>query len=303
MTQTVLILGGTGKIGTHAARAFGAAGWEVRHYDRATGDMTAAAQGCDVIVNGLNPPNYHAWDRLVPQITRQVIAAAQASGATVIIPGNVYNFGLDARVITADTPQAPVSRKGRIRVELERAYRASGVRTIVLRAGNFIDPDRNGDILSMVVLAKAGRGKITAMGDPAVDQAWAYLPDWARAAQQLAEIRAELPAFADIPFPGHTFSTNDLRDTLADRLGRRFRIVQFPWWLMTALSPVWELARELREMRYLASMPHRLDGAALSALLPDFRATPMAEAMLAGLPRDVHPDQPVRTGGETVLTQ
>ena len=40
MTQTVLILGGTGKIGTHAARAFGAAGWEVRHYDRAAGDMT-----------------------------------------------------------------------------------------------------------------------------------------------------------------------------------------------------------------------------------------------------------------------
>jgi len=56
MTQTVLILGGSGKIGSHAATAFWNAGWTVRHYDRKTGDMTSAAMGADVIINGLNPP-------------------------------------------------------------------------------------------------------------------------------------------------------------------------------------------------------------------------------------------------------
>ena len=44
MTKTVLILGGRGKIGSHSARAFGEAGWEVRLYDRATEDMKAAAK-------------------------------------------------------------------------------------------------------------------------------------------------------------------------------------------------------------------------------------------------------------------
>jgi NADPH:quinone reductase-like Zn-dependent oxidoreductase len=58
-TGTVLILGASGKIGHHASRAFAAAGWVVRHYDRASGDMVAAARGADVIVNGLNPPAYH----------------------------------------------------------------------------------------------------------------------------------------------------------------------------------------------------------------------------------------------------
>ena len=70
MTQTVLILGASGKIGTHAARAFARKGWEVRRFNRETDDMTEVAQGCDVIVNGLNPPNYHDWAGLIPLITR-----------------------------------------------------------------------------------------------------------------------------------------------------------------------------------------------------------------------------------------
>ena len=44
--------------------------------------------GADVIDNGLNPPNYHNWAKLIPQITADVIAAAKASGATVLLPGN-----------------------------------------------------------------------------------------------------------------------------------------------------------------------------------------------------------------------
>src|SRR5690554_4114169 len=130
MTGTVLVLGANGKIGHHAALAFQAAGWQVRRYARGS-DMTAAAMGADVIVNGLNPPNYHNWARLIPQITAQVIAAARASGATVILPGNVYNFGAIGGVWSEDTPHRPVSRKGHIREEMEAAYRASGVQVIV----------------------------------------------------------------------------------------------------------------------------------------------------------------------------
>ena len=90
MTQTVLILGGSGKIGTHCAAAFQAAGWDVRQFDRSTDNMVQSAQGVDVIVNGLNPANYHNWDETIPAITRDVIAAARSCGATVIVPGNVY---------------------------------------------------------------------------------------------------------------------------------------------------------------------------------------------------------------------
>ncbi len=303
MTQIVLILGANGKIGSHAAETFWNAGWQVRCYNRATDDMTAAAKGADVIVNGLNPPNYHDWSGIVPRITQDVIAAARASGATVILPGNIYNFGTVNGAISATTPHNAVTRKGRIRIEMEQAYRASGVPTINLRAGNFITPDGNGDIMSTLILKQAARRKITAPGQPDLRQAYAYVPDWARAALALAERRAEFPTFADILFPGHSFTTAELQETLSQATGDRWRINQFPWWSMTALSPVWELARELREMRYLFEMDHWIDGSAFSKVLPGFRATPLDVVMLAGLPADIHPNQAVRASRQTVIAQ
>lgn len=78
----VLVLGAGGNFRGNAARAFAAAGWEVARYSRRT-DM-AAAQGATVIVNALNPPIYHDWARLIPQVTASANAAAKSSGARLV---------------------------------------------------------------------------------------------------------------------------------------------------------------------------------------------------------------------------
>jgi hypothetical protein len=50
------------------------------------------------------------------------IAAAKASGARILFPGTVYNFGPDAwPILREDSPQRPKTRKGAIRVEMEVA--------------------------------------------------------------------------------------------------------------------------------------------------------------------------------------
>ncbi len=284
MTKTVLILGSTGKIGTHSAQAFAANGWNVRKYDRAT-DLTQAAMGVDVIVNGLNPPAYKNWAENIPKITRDVIKAAKASGATVIIPGNVYNFGDNAGVWDENTPQKTRTKKGNIRIEMERTFRESGVPTIVLRAGNFIDPERNDDVMSVVLMRNIAKGKLTMMGRAGATQAYCFLPDWARAAVALANKRTELAKFEDIPFPGHSFTMEELKEGLEATTGP-LKFEGFPWWMMAALAPFWELARELREMRYLWNLDHQLSGKKFAKLLPDFDVTPLATVMIAGLPDD-----------------
>mgnify|MGYP001800484573 CR=1 FL=1 len=303
MEQTVLILGGSGKIGSRAADAFWDAGWNVKQYDRASGDMVAAAKGVDVIVNGLNPPAYHDWERTIPEITAQVIAAAKASGATVIIPGNIYNYGDQPGVLDENTPHLAETKKGKVRIQMEDAYRASGVQTLVLRAGNFIDPDGNGDIMSMLIMRNAAKGQITAAADPDTLQAYAYVPDWARAAVKLAEKRATLAQFEDIPFPGHAFTTTALQNHLSWTTHREFKISRFPWWLMTLVSPFWELAREMREMRYLYEMPHRIGSEKFDRLLPDFAPTELDKVMEAWLPKDVDPDKVMRPRSSTPVTQ
>lgn len=283
MTDCVLITGASGKIGRHAARAFRAAGWEVRTFRRGD-DMVAAAQGCGVIVNGMNPPNYRNWAGEIPQITARHIAAAQASGATVIIPGNVYNYGTQAGPWGPETPQVPCSRKGAIRAEMEAAYRASGVRTVILRAGNFIDPETSDDVLGLMHLSRLSKGVVSCPGRPEAQQSWCYLPDWAQAAVALAAQRAALEAFADIPFAGHDLTVAEMVQHLEPLMGRSLKVRRFPWWAVRLARPFWPLGRELLEMRYLWDLDHSLSPAPLKALLPEFRATALAEVLRCKLP-------------------
>lgn len=295
MGKTVLVLGASGLFGGHVARAFSAAGWQVKTYRRGT-DMNAAAMGADVIVNGLNPPKYHDWDRIIPATTARAIAAAQASGATLLAPGNVYVYGRQAGVWGPDTPQIPASRKGAIRVASEVEYQKAsqrGLQVIILRGGDFLAPDAAGSFWNMVTLKGLRGGKITAMTRPEVTRAYAYLPDMGRIAVALAEKRSELGAFTDMPYAGYTLSINGLKAHLEQLMGRQLRVGNFPWWLMTLASPVWEMARELREMRYLYDHSHALDAAPLAKVLPDFRFTPLEVVLkehLAHLMPDQGPD-------------
>ena len=300
MTGTVLILGASGRFGRTTAEAFWNAGWQVRVFDRATDDLMTAAKGADVIVNGWNPA-YPDWARDVPGITRNVIAAARASGATVIFPGNVYVFGDGSEpVLGKTTPHRAANPLGRIRIEAERAYREAGIRVITLRCGDFIDSERSGNWFDSVITAKARKGIVVAPGDRRAPHAWAYLPDVARAAVALAGMRVKLAPYEEVPFPGYTLSLDQIAELTGQALGRPIRVRSFPWIALRLAAPVWPMGRGLLEMRYLWSMPHRLDGAKFDRLLPGFRPTDpltaIASALGVGREGDVHPDQPVTRG-------
>ena len=275
--QTLLILGASGSFGSNCAEAFSAAGWVVHKYKRGA-DIEEAAKGANVIVNGLNPPNYKGWVTELPKIARQVVAAAKASGATVIQPGNVYNYGAQPGVWDANTPHAATTKKGKARIEMERIFRESGVQVIVLRAGDYLDTKAGGNFIDFL-LSKLAKGRFIYPGRADVDHAWAFLPDMARAAVGLAEMRGELGRFEDVLFAGLTLTGESFRAALARYKGRKVALKTFPWLMMKLLSPFWGLAREMQEMRYLWDTPHSLNGARMQQLLPDFKPTPLSEVL------------------------
>ena len=282
MVRTALVAGMSGGFGGAMAAALRAEGWQVVPYRRGS-DMAAAAKGAQLIVNGLNPPRYHAWDRLIPEITEAVLAAARVSGALVLVPGNVYVYGREPGPWGPATPHRPVSRKGRIRAEMEASYReaaaAGRARVLILRGGEFLRPGAHEGAFAEVVLKPLAKGRITSLGDPAARRAHAYLPDMARAAAGL--LQQDLPDFVDMPFAGHCFSMLDLAAEIGRATGRTPEVSRFPWWQLRLAAPVWELARELLEMRYLYDLPHALDAAPLAAALPGLPQTPLAEVVRA----------------------
>lgn len=296
MTKSVLILGASGRFGRHASTAFKSQGWDVRKFDRASGNLGDAAAGVDVIVNAWNP-GYPDWAADVPKMTAQVISAAKSSGATVIIPGNVYNFGITAPpVYDAETAHAATNPLGRIRIEMEAAYRASGVQTIVLRSGDYIDTEASGNWFDMMMIPKLAKGRFVYPGTPDIAHAWAWLPDLTRAAVELAEMREDLPVFADIPFEGFTLTGNELSQAIASCLGKPIVLKKMNWLPIQIARPFWPLARHLLEMRYQWNKPHQIDGAKFRELLPDFEMTSLADALPLALGDHINPDKMMARG-------
>ena len=303
MSGLVLILGANGRFGRHAVDAFWNAGWRVRQFDRSSDDLATAARGADVIVNGWNPPYQH-WARDLPKLTQQVIDAAKISGATVIVPGNVYVYGTSAPgILSGGTPHSATNALGRLRIDMEAAYRASGIRVINLRAGDFIDTEPSGNWFDAVITKKAQSGVVTNPGDETSPHAWAYLHDLARAAVKLAEMRDALDPYQEVLFPGYTLTLSELADLVERATGTEQTLRDFSWFSIRLAVPFWPMARHLLEMRYLWSMPHRIDGTQFHQLLPGFRATDPLTAIASALNQDIDPNRSMAGGADHVLTE
>ncbi len=279
MKSVALILGATGRFSKNMIAQLKAADWEIRVFDRKTQNMKKAAKGVHVIINGANPP-YPLWKRDTLPFTRQVIEAAKHSGATVIIPGNIYCYG-PAMVppIGAHTPQNATNELGLIRIEMERLYKESGVRTIILRGGDFLDTSASGNWFDRIMVPRLEQGKLIYPGNTGVPHAWAYLPDMTRAALQLLEMREALGTYEDIAFPGYIWTGKELQSALSDLTKKAVSIKRFNWWLMKLSKPFWPMAKHLLEMRYLWDTPHWMDRTRFDELLPDFKATPETDAL------------------------
>jgi len=309
MLGNVLILGAKGRFGRAAADAFSSAGWQVRCFartwngavngavepagvERISGDafdanvLAAAAEGCDVIVNALNPP-YHRWRRDLPRLTMNVIHAAKSSGATVMIPGNIYTYGaaMPARLSEA-TPAAPTTRKGRLRQEMERVFAGAAkddVRTIILRSGDFIERQKTGNWFDSYIAAHIADGRVMYPGPLDRMHAWAYLPDMARAMAVLAEKRAGFAAFEQFGYPGYALTGRMLIDAMAASAGQKLKVKGLSWPLIRLLGLAMPQMREVAEMSYLWRQPHAIDGAKLHAVLPEFKETPFDAAIAEAL--------------------
>ncbi|MES2262954.1 MAG: NAD-dependent epimerase/dehydratase family protein [Pseudomonadota bacterium] len=311
--KTALVLGATGGIGGEVARRLMARGWTVRALHRAPDragtqaggmewihgdamrrdDVVAAARGAQLIVHAVNPPGYRNWGQLVLPMLDNSIAAARASGARILLPGTVYNYGPDAwSDIAEDAPQHPRTRKGAIRVEMEARLAAAaqdGVRTLIVRAGDFFGPQAANNWFSQG-LVKPGRplAEISYPGRTGVGHQWAYLPDVAETMVRLVEKESELPPFARFHMDGHWDADGS---TMAAAIRRAaglpdLKIRAFPWWLLALGAPFVPVFRELREMRYLWQQPVRMSNRRLLDILGSEPRTPLDVAVartLAGL--------------------
>ncbi|MDH7798259.1 MULTISPECIES: NAD-dependent epimerase/dehydratase family protein [unclassified Beijerinckia] len=310
--KIALVLGATGGIGGEVSRRLKLRGWTVRALHRkpeqinrrgeihwlrgdamVAGDVLAAAEGVSLVVHAVNPPGYRNWGELVLPMLDNTLAAARQSGARILLPGTVYNYGPDVLpLIDEQSLQNPQTRKGKIRVEMETRLQAAAaagdVKALIVRAGDFFGPQAANNWFSQG-LVKPGQPvrSISYPGRPGVGHQWAYLPDVAETMVRLVE-HDGLADFARFHMEGHwDHDGRQMIDAIARVVSKPdIRVSRLPWLALALASPFVPLFRELIEMKYLWQMPVRMQNGRLLAALGAEPHTPLdaaVQATLAGL--------------------
>lgn len=301
--QTVAILGAAGRNGDAVARAFLKAGWHVKGIARGAkvstlapgvepltadafdrGALIKACGAADIIVHTLNPA-YDDWTNTVMPLAENVLAAAEAAGATVMIPGNVYNHGKTIRPDTKETdPANGDTEKARLRIAMEglfeQAAREKGVRTIVIRAGDFFGGTRPESWLDLMILKDLKKDKFTWPGPSwKTVHAFSYLPDLGEAFVRVAEKSAETAPFEVLNFRGYAVTGEEMLAAAERVAGRPLKRAGVPWTLLRLMGLFNGVLREVVKMSYLWRVPHSLDNAKLEALIGPEPHRPLETAL------------------------
>ena len=312
--KTVLVLGASGGIGGEMLRQLVTQGWNVRAMKRGLGvarriaegvewiegdamnaqDVGRASEGCSVIVHAVNPPGYRGWGQQVLPMIDNTIAAAAAQGSTIVLPGTVYNYGPDAfPLLHEHSVQRPLTRKGKIRVQMEKrlqeASERGNVRVIVVRAGDFFGPGARNNWLSQGMI-RPGEvpAEIRLPSASGVGHQFAYLPDVAATMIALLDIRDQLPPFATYHMAGYWDRDGAEIGRAIQRIveshgGKKPKLKAFPWWLIRLAAPFNETLREMMEMRYLWQRAVRMENQRLRNVLGTEPNTPLETALACTL--------------------
>lgn len=234
------------------------------------------------IFHGINYP-YDKWQGNMERVTRYVIAAAEANKSTILFPGNIYNFGCISTEIREDSPQNPCTRKGVIRVYLERLLQEAAqqglCKTIIVRLPDFWGPNVMNEGIAPIFRAALQGKAMPWLYRNDIPHQMVYTPDAARVFYELVQLQPDT-AFAVFNHGGEVVpSIKAWQAQIAEAAGHEPRYKLHPGWLFKTLGLVMPVMREIAEMGYLWENTLLLNDNKLRATLATVPHTPMPQAI------------------------
>jgi nucleoside-diphosphate-sugar epimerase len=250
--------------------------------------VSALAQGAASIVNAVNPPSYLTWDTDWPPVAAATLAAAESTGAGLVIIGNLYGYGEVEAPMHEDDPMRPAGHKGRIRADMWREalarHEAGHLRVTELRSSDYFGPGttpRTSYLNDIVIDALlAGRPPFVPVGRADAPHSWTYVPDVGRLTARVASGDDGWGRAWHVPTAAARTFDEAAADVarLAGVKARRVRVLPRP--LGTAAGLVVPFMREVRETRHQFERPFVLDSD-LTQRTFGLAPTPWEEALTA----------------------
>ena len=123
-----------------------------------------AVEGSEIAYFTLGLPMKTAlWEAQFPLITKNVIEACKLNGTKLVFFDNTYMYPQDDRVLTEQTPFAPVGRKGRVRKEMAEMVlneiQSGALEAVICRAPEFYGPGKTQSITNSLIFNRIKKGE------------------------------------------------------------------------------------------------------------------------------------------------
>ena len=238
-----------------------------------------------IIFHGINYP-YNKWFGNMDTATEKVIEAASLNQAMIIFPGNVYNYG-NLSLIHEDSPQNPCTRKGTLRVELEKmlkdATEIGKCKVLNVTLPDFWGPNVLNEGIKPVFMNALNGRALPYMLRVDIPHQMVFTKDAAEIMVRLMQ-RGQTKPYEKYNYGGYVHPTVKKFLNLISRLANAPEKIQvYPKWLFSILGIFMPMMREVKEMLYLFENSVILDDSKVRKLFPDFEETNLDEAILETL--------------------
>lgn len=232
------------------------------------------------------PPDTAVWETQFPGMLDNAQEACRAAGARFAYFDNTYMYPQDGRVLTEDTPFAPVGRKGRGRAAMATRVleeMARGVIPVAIaRAPEFYGPGGTQSFTNALIIDKLRSGKtplVPVRDDVRRTLIWA--PDASRA---LAAIGNTADAFGQtwhLPCCDERLTYAEFVRLACEVFGRPpgYRVVRS--WVLQLAGVFSKGARELRELLPRYAHDNLFDSRKFRQRFPEFAVTTYREGLSA----------------------
>jgi nucleoside-diphosphate-sugar epimerase len=272
------VIVGAGPVGTATANLLAENGEQVRlvtrrgtgpehpAIERVKADASDAEQlskltaGAVALYNCANP-QYHQWLTDWPPLAASLLAAAESSGATLTIAGNLYGYGPVTGPITESTPLAATHPKLKLRADMWRdalaAHEAGRIRATEVRGSDYIEAN---SIITAVLAKPLRAGKRAFAPFPLdVPHSWTSVADVARTLVTVATDERALGKAWPVP-TNPPLTIRELATRFTKALGLpAAKVTSLPYpvlWTAGVFNP---FIKELRATHYQFARPFVLD--------------------------------------------
>ena len=303
MKETHVVFGSTGALGSAIVRRLREEGKLVRAVARDTelaaqllppsagivhGDLAdpksimSACSEAAVVYHCVNI-RYSEWVKYMPVLTENILEATRRVGARLVFPGNVYGYGpLQSIPATEGHPQAATSRKGQLRLRLERmlmdAHRAGHVPVVIPRFPDLYGPNVTNPLMAPIFRAALAGKEAGWPGKLDMPHDLVYVDDAARASVLLAETDFAYGETWHVPGPG-PMTGRQFVEMVFQASGTAPKVRSLGRLLFRLFGILIPDAGEMVEILHLFEQPLVLDGSKFAEAFPSFQYTRHEDAI------------------------